>query len=298
MQRFLGVLALLSLTAFAADAAVGAPIEHGIPTPGTSPTNHIAILPNQPYSNPPTRAHVFDAYLPLDGADMHPAVILIHGGSWRRGNKRDLHKQGEYFARRGIASFSINYRLAPRFVWPAQLEDAQAAVKWIRAHADQYGVDPGRIGVFGASAGGQMAAMLAMLTNGNPYEGSGVAAAVTWSAPMDLVLLGELNGNTNDRARGFLGCSDGEECVAAYEASPINFVGRHDAPLFFVHSRWEPQPVQGAREMDQRMREKHAAHVYVELPGDKHATGYGRDDIPHSPDTVIEASLNFFLTHL
>jgi len=155
------------------------------------------------------------------------------------------------------------------------------------------------IGAFGVSTGGQLASMLAVLTDGNPTLGSGVRAAVAWSAPMDLVLLGELSGDVSDRSQGFLDCSTEKQCAAvAATASPITFVGRNDAMLYFVHSRHEHMNVATARAMDKQMDRVHARHTYVELPGSKHAAGYSRDDIPHSDTMVIEASLNYFIRYL
>jgi acetyl esterase/lipase len=262
-------------------------------------TERFVVLYDQPYSLKPRLRNTFDAYLPVDPPGAHPAIVVIHGGGWRNGSKSDLAPQARYMARRGFATFSIDYRLAPQNPWPAQLEDSAAAVEWIRSHADTYRVDPARIGVFGTSAGGHLASMLATLTDGAYTLGFGVKAAVAWSAPMDLVLLGELSGGGNPHAKSFLGCSGQDQCTLIGEAaSPITYVSRNDPPLFFIHSRWESMPVRVAREMNQRMNSVRAPHRYLELPGSKHAAGYSRDEIPNSSTTVIADSVDFFETHL
>ncbi len=91
-----------------------------------------------------------------------PAIIFVHGGSWSSGSKHDLGFAAAALARQGYVGFSINYRLLRngRNRFPAQLDDVQRAVRWVRAHAREYGVDPRRIGALGASAGGHLAALL------------------------------------------------------------------------------------------------------------------------------------------
>jgi acetyl esterase/lipase len=173
------------------------------------------------------------------------------------------------------------------------------AVEWIRSQAATYDLDSSRLGAFGVSAGGQMAAMLSTMTNGQFNSGAGVKAAVTWSAPMDLLMMADLSPTNETKVKRLLGCDSEAECEqAARAASPINYVDRSDPPLYFVHSRYERIPVAVARAMDKKMTSVHAAHVYVELPGNKHAKGYKNDRVPGTSQTVIEASLAFLLKHL
>ena len=300
MRRAAALVVTLVAGMGLASPAVGSPARElyggGVQVDWSIP--RVVVLADQPYALDRAPAHTFDAYLPVDGGGPHPGIVLIHGGGWRHGNKRDLAAEARYFAEHGFAAFSINYQLAPKHRWPQQLVDARNAVMWIRAHADTYSVDAGRIGAFGTSAGAHLASMLAVLTNGIPDAGAGIMAAVAWSSPMDLVLLGQLAGSYT-RAERFLGCSDEEDCASlAVSASPITYVGRGDADLFFVHSRGEFIPVQTAREMSARMTKVRAPHIYVELPGTGHAAQYERDAVPGTSTTVLDASISFFGSHL
>jgi dipeptidyl aminopeptidase/acylaminoacyl peptidase len=172
------------------------------------------------------------------------------------------------------------------------------AVEWIRSRAGTYNIDPSRIGAFGVSAGGQMAAMLSTQTDGQPYSGAGVKAAAAWSAPMDL--LGMSSNPNPEKVGRFLDCDTESECEAiAKSASPITFVDRSDPWLYFVHSRYETRiPVSTARRMDRRMKDVRAPHTYVELSGDKHSKAYKNDRVPGGSKSVLQATLDFFLTHL
>jgi acetyl esterase/lipase len=109
----------------------------------------------------PNERNDLDLFLPKDdGKSLRPAVIVIHGGAWRSGDKRQLRNLAELFARRGYVAAAINYRLAPKWSYPAQLDDCQRAVRWLRKNAKEFRVDPKRFGAAGASAGGHLALLL------------------------------------------------------------------------------------------------------------------------------------------
>ena len=109
---------------------------------------------------------LLDVYLPVTTGRGRSAVVLVHGGAWRGGDKRDFAVEARRLAAAGLVAFSVNYRLDTMPAFPAQVDDVQAAVRWVRGHADDYGVDPARIGALGASAGGHLVAMLATLGQG------------------------------------------------------------------------------------------------------------------------------------
>jgi len=124
----------------------------------------------------------------------HPAVIWVHGGGWR-GGVRDPHPNG-MLARRGFVTASINYRFSQEATFPAQIHDVKAAIRSLRANAARWGIDPERIGIWGHSAGGHLAALAAVSTGiptlegdgGSPNESSAVQAAVPMSAPADFLV--------------------------------------------------------------------------------------------------------------
>ena len=107
---------------------------------------------------------LLDVYRSLPRGEPRPAVVLIHGGGMWTGSRAHMEHPAQQLARAGYVAFSVDYRLvdaaAGRHRWPAQLDDVQRAVRWVRAHAADYGVDPMRVGAYGWSAGGQLAALL------------------------------------------------------------------------------------------------------------------------------------------
>ncbi|MFA0784831.1 alpha/beta hydrolase fold domain-containing protein, partial [Fervidibacter sacchari] len=109
----------------------------------------------------PNERNELDLFLPKDdGKGLRPAVIVIHGGAWRGGDKKDMRILAEPLAQRGYVVAAINYRLAPKWSYPAQLDDCQRAVRWLRKNAKEFRVDPKRFGAAGASAGGHLALLL------------------------------------------------------------------------------------------------------------------------------------------
>ena len=113
---------------------------------------------DQPYVAGGHERQKLDLFLPRD-ADNAPVVMFIHGGAWRNGDKNNPRALAELLEA-GFAVVSINYRLSQHARFPAQIEDCKAAVRWLRARAGEYRLDVSRIGVWGTSAGGHLAAML------------------------------------------------------------------------------------------------------------------------------------------
>ncbi len=190
------------------------------------------------YATPGGLELKLDAYLP-DGAGPHPAVVVIHGGSWRSGDKLQLAIHALAFARAGVAAFSIDYRLAPRHKWPAQILDCAAAVRWVRANAGKLRVDPERIGAFGYSAGGHLAALLGASPDGAWREAdtpadapsARVAAVVAGGAPCDFTDVGP-----SSRTFVFLVGKTRAEAPDVYEKmSPVTHATADDPPMLFVH---------------------------------------------------------------
>lgn len=137
-------------------------------------------LPDVEYGNVGGESLRLDASVP-PGAGPFPMVILIHGGGWGSGDKRqDFNALSQQLTAAGFSGFSINYRLAPRHRWPAGFEDVQSAIRWVRAHAAEYQGDPRRIALVGYSAGGQLATLAAI-------RGGEVQAVVGLAPAVDLV---------------------------------------------------------------------------------------------------------------
>jgi acetyl esterase/lipase len=193
------------------------------------------------------------------------AVVLIHGGGWRAGSKESLDPTALRFARAGWTAFSISYRLVPPGPWYAAKADALAAVRWVRAHAARFGFDPRRLTVFGTSAGGNLAALVATAGSGRHL----VAAAASWSGPMDLATF-----VPRGVIRRYAGC----ECPSRLRAlSPVSFVGAGDAPLLLANSTRELVPLGQATEMARRLSRAGIPHRLLVYPGSRHAVAYERD---------------------
>src|SRR5262249_22409445 len=143
-----------------------------------------------------------DLAMPKDGDGPFPAVVCIHGGGWRGGSRQDLTRSIpplggrsliEYLAGRGYVAATVSYRLAPKDKFPAQIEDCKAAVRWLRANAKKYKINPERFGAVGFSAGGHLVSLLGTSdkddalegNGGNPEQSSRVQAVVNFFGPTD-----------------------------------------------------------------------------------------------------------------
>ena len=211
-----------------------------------------------------------DAYLP-PGERRHAAVVLVHGGAWTGGDKADMADQGRSLAAAGYVAVAINYRLAPAHRYPAAVEDVAAAVAWLRAprQVAHYRVDPRRIGLLGASAGGNLAAMVGTQGSGPRVVGTRVAVVASWSA------LTDLNGfaQVPDFGQELLGCAARSCPELAADASPITHVDPSDAPMLLVNAADDPiTPAVQATTMGAALGAERVDHEVVVVPGSAHAT--------------------------
>jgi acetyl esterase/lipase len=172
-----------------------APPPHGLVlTPSLEVTP--SALTNLPYATR-SAAQKLDIYLPTSGVKPYPVVVWVHGGGWSTGDKTlGLNHPSRQLLSQGIAVVSINYRLSGEARFPAQIHDVKAALRWVRARASTYGFNPNRIGTWGLSAGGHLAALLgtstgvATLTDlslGNPTMSEQVKTVVVWAGPMNFL---------------------------------------------------------------------------------------------------------------
>lgn len=186
------------------------------------------------YSKVADRELLLDAYVPK-GDGVHPAVLVVHGGAWRSGDRKQLRGYANALANRGLACFAIDYRLAPKDQFPAQIEDCRAAVKWIRANAEDYKVDPEKLGAIGYSAGGHLVCLLGT-TGEAPSEKNGhvdtrLQAVAAGGAPTDFRTAAD-NGRW---ARYWMGGDLTTAPEKFYDASATAFVDKDDPPIFFFN---------------------------------------------------------------
>ncbi len=124
------------------------------------PASGIQVQTGLSYYGQSGEIHSVDLYLPAEADQRRPVVVFIHGGGWERGNGAKEDPPALFLVGRGYAVASINYRLSDDAPFPAQLHDCKAAVRWLRGKAEKYKLDPDRIGAWGVSAGGHLAALL------------------------------------------------------------------------------------------------------------------------------------------
>jgi len=215
------------------------------PTPGTGTFTTIEGLE---YATVGTTPLKLDLRIP-DGAGPWPVIVYLHSGAWVTGDRTGGPAIRQ--ASRGYAVASIDYPLAPKYIWPSQLEATKAAVRWVRANAVRFNLDPNRVGVFGTSAGGHIAAMLGATANhpefeglslGNPQYSSAVKAVVDYYGPTDLLKMdeeklpcyGNLSANSPYMPPSLLmGCPIQECEEKTATSNPINYV-TSDAPPFLI----------------------------------------------------------------
>jgi acetyl esterase/lipase len=201
--------------------------------------------------------HLLDLLVPRNADDSLPVVLWVHGGGWQSGDKGD-RAQAQRLACRGYAVASINYRLSGTALFPAQIHDVKAAIRFLRANAATYQLDGARIAVFGSSAGGFLAALagtsqgvatLEDLSLGNPDVSSRVQAVVDWYGPtrlasMDAQLLAQgcaaasaHHGDADSPESRLLGCTLSEpDCAAqAGLADPARYADATDPPMLLLH---------------------------------------------------------------
>lgn len=168
-----------------------------------------------------------DLYRPADD-EVRPIVVLIHGGGWATGDKWNMADHARELARAGFVVLNINYRLAPKHKFPAQVDDCRAALQWVAQEAAQHRIDPNRIGVYGYSAGAHLAALIAC----NPIpDQPKIKAVVAGGAPCDFSEL-ELKNRT---LAYWLGGSRSEKPDVYKAASPKLYASSEDPPFFFFH---------------------------------------------------------------
>jgi acetyl esterase/lipase len=183
-----------------------------------------------------------DLYLPEKPAESAlPLVVWIHGGGWEAGGKEGC--PAVPLVGKGYAVASINYRFSQHALFPAQIEDCKAAIRWLRANAKKYNLDPDHIGVWGASAGGHLVALLGVTggvkelegDEGNLDQSSRVQAVVDWFGPTDFATVGQGLSNPHSPVAKLIGGSPLDLKEKAAKASPVTYVGKDAAPTLIMH---------------------------------------------------------------
>lgn len=236
-----------------------------------------------PFDGPRMKLDVYQPLGAMEPGAKRPAIVQIHGGAWIIGDKRE---QGipllNHLAANGWVGFNVNYRLAPRAKAPEHLIDCKRAIAWIREHAEEYGVDPDFICVTGGSAGGHLAAMVALTANDPSFQpgfedcDTSVQAAVPFYGVYDMTDVDQLmiNGFRQLFLEPFVFGSKYSTGADPFERySPIHHVRPDAPPMMLLHgTRDALVPIEAARPFAAKLAAtSKAATVWVELVGAQHA---------------------------
>lgn len=228
------------------------------------------------------RLEKLDFYLPATDSDMRrPAILIVHGGGWHGGDKAAKREQniGNTLAGAGFVCASINYCLAKKSdhlasklkeIWPGNLHDCKTAVRFLRKHADEFKIDPDRIGAIGGSAGGHLVAMLAVSDAKDDLDPKGpyaeyscrIQAVVPMYGVHDVVRQAQLRGNEMTR----------NELARCRQASPISYVSPDDPPALILHGTKDALvPVEQSRILHEALQKAKVPSQLLIVEGAPHS---------------------------
>ena len=253
----------------------------------------------------PHERHLLDLYLPDRSARSLPLVVCIHGGGWMSGDKTDYAREAARFAESGFAAASLNHRYCTEFPHPAQLDDVQRAVRWLRLHAAEYGFDPARLGATGASSGAHLASFLGVTETRlhadddlAPYS-SRVQAVVDCFGPVDMLWV--MRSASAPIIERFIGKPLSVETVADYvAASPSAHLKPPLPPFLIIHGTLDVGETRG--QIPIGISERFALQLqacggeaeFIALEG----AGHGFDPATPLGRRALDATVAFFRKHL
>lgn len=204
--------------------------------------NEIIVENDIEYSNPDNQHLLLNMARPK-GSGPYPAVVCIHGGGFRAGTRQVYDGIIKKLAENGFVGVTVTYRLAPKYQFPAAVNDVKAAVRWIRANAAKYHIDPERIGATGGSAGGHLAQFLGVTSDQKEFEGDGgnldqssrVACVVNFYGPSDFTRSYGKSVDVTEVLPLFLGGNLEQARERHIVASPLYWVTPNAAPTLCIH---------------------------------------------------------------
>jgi arylsulfatase len=259
-------------------------------------------IANQTYTETPQGAQLLDLYLPeKTPAKPLPVVLWIHGGGWKSGSKENPPLA--WLAAEGHAVVSLGYRLSWAARWPAQLDDARAAIRWLRTHAAKYSLDPARIAVAGGSSGANLAGVVGT-ADAAPGESvsSRVQAVIDFYGASDVLTMpvnvpGPGKSETdlaNSNAAKLLGGIVRDHPAAAKSMSTLHLVTRDDPPFLIIHGDKDQQvPIEQSERLHAKLKETGVASELVVLPGAGHGgKEFSSDEVKAKIRAFLARSLN------
>ncbi|HPA19365.1 MAG TPA: alpha/beta hydrolase fold domain-containing protein [Verrucomicrobiae bacterium] len=247
-----------------------------------------------PYAGTENPRQKLDLLLPAEpkGGKL-PVVVFIHGGGWQNGDKTGGRRQvADLVASGEFAGASVGYRLTDEAQFPQQIFDCKAAIRWIRANAEKYGLDPGKIAVWGSSAGGHLVSLLGTSGDVKELEGdlgpnkgvsSRVSCVVNYYGPSDLLTMGAQGGRSarmnhdapDSPEAKLVGGALQENKEKAKAASPITYVSKDDPPFLNVHGNADPVvPYAQSEALHAALKKAGVASTLVTVEGGGHGQGF------------------------
>jgi acetyl esterase/lipase len=260
------------------------------------------------------RPLVVDLYLPpkgnaKTGAGPKPLIMYIHGGGWVGGHTRqsaviaDFPKLLASLAAEGFVVASLEYRLSGEAAYPAQVQDARAAIRFLRDNATKYGIDPARVGLFGGSAGGHLTALTALscgdaTLDAKPGAAPGsecVQGAVSWYGVFDFAPLMARPGG-DDAGRRLLGCVAACTAEQIRRVSPVTYIDAKDPPFLLIHGEADKVvSVEQSRLGEAAMKAAGAPVETIYMPGIDHSFEHADAAITKAAATkAVNATFDFF----
>jgi pectinesterase len=242
------------------------------------PSPQVRVISALPYAQYGDRTLLLDLYLPAHPPRQPiPGAVVIRGGGWMVGDRQRFAHVASALAERGIAAASIEYRTADVAAFPGAIQDVKAAVRWMRANAAQYGIDPKAIGAIGGSSGAHMALLAGLSSGVTEFEGNGghndtssaIQSVVAMATPADLLALSEDNKATVAK---FLHVTPKEDRAKWQFASPVNHINSKGPPVLLLHGASDDSvPVSQSLDFAKRYRAAgNAAEIQI-LPAAPHA---------------------------
>lgn len=246
---------------------------------------------DQPYAGNDNPKQQLDLYLPKKTADGKPVpvVVFIHGGGWSGGDRKGYLGQAANLAATGnYAAISVGYRLSGEKIWPAQIHDCKAAIRWIRAHAKELNIDATRIGATGGSAGGHLVTLLGLTAGNKDLEGdvgenSGQSSAITcvinFCGPSDMaapLMQGEAATKDDPAVAGLVGGSLKEKADIVKATSPLTYVSKQAVPIMTVHGTADARVnYNNAEKLDAALKQAGATSLLIPMTGAGHGIPVG-----------------------
>jgi acetyl esterase/lipase len=256
------------------------------------------------YARAGDTALLLDLYRPESAAEALPLVVWVHGGGWRAGDK--ANNPALPLSGRGYVVASINYRLTDVAHFPAQIEDCRAALRFLRANAAKYNIDPKRVGVWGGSAGGHLVALLGTAgdvtkwdrVGGHADQSARVQAVCDYYGPanFDVETMPGGSKGPDSPVGKLLGGPVDERKEEARQASPVHYISADDPPFLILHGEDDKTvSIEQSELLESALKKAGVEATFVRVKNAGHGFRPGSDP---SPEQIRDLVVAFFDKHL